>query len=243
VKLGILSDIHANIEAFTAVLDVLDHARVDRLVCAGDLVGYGPSPNECVELARERGIPSVLGNHDEYVLNGECAESRMQPDAKAALDWTVGELTTENRAWLASLPMAMDLADTRILHASHALRPPWRYVIDERTAVENFLFQSRVVAFSGHTHVPLYASHQHGQRPRLALLNSMFVPRNHRLLISVGSVGQPRDGDSRASCVVYDSKTLNLRVLRVPYDLRVTQRRIRDAGLPEELARRLASGR
>jgi len=242
VKLGIISDIHGNIEALDAVLELLDSEGVGRIVCAGDVVGYGPDPAACVERVRQHHIPCAQGNHDEAVAAGGHAE-RMLPEARQAVEWTYGELDAEHVSWLSGLPRTIELDDCIVVHASLIPTPRWAYIIDEESALLHFLFQEGPIVFNGHTHVPLIVQHRSGERPRLDLLRSTFIPRNRRLLVGVGAVGQPRDGDPRAACVIYDPAEHFIELRRVAYDSAPTRKKILQVGLPEPLAFRLAIGR
>lgn len=242
MKIGIIGDIHANLDALLAVLEALDSVSVDAILCTGDVVGYGACPRECIDIIRELEIPCAQGNHDEYTSQvGQ--DWLIQPDARIVIHWNQEVLPESSIEWLAALPRVVEFEGMEILHSSHVWWPEWPYVINDRTAVENFLFQASRLTFNGHSHVPLCVSHLPGKRPHLGLLRNMFLPRKQRLLIGVGSVGQPRDGDPRTACVVYDSQEDSIRILRVPYDIAAAQQRIRKAGLPEELGNRLAVGR
>lgn len=242
MKLAVISDIHANLEALQTVLRAIDDLGVDRIWCAGDVVGYGPDPGPCIDLLRERGIETVCGNHDEAVVRGE-PRDRMLPEALQVVQWTRTQLTPDQIDWLASLPPLRVLPWFELVHASLIPDPPWAYIIDEEGALYHFAYQDCPLVFNGHTHVPLAVLHRSGQRPRLSILQSMFLPRRHRCMIGVGSVGQPRDGDPRAAFVVYEPENCFLEVRRVAYDFARTQARILRKGLPELFARRLAIGR
>ena len=242
MKFAIISDIHANYEALRAVLEVIHGLRIEHIYCAGDIVGYGPDPGRCIDLVRECGIVCVQGNHDEAVAQGHPRE-QMLPEAESAVYWTHAQLDADQVQWLAGLPHRVETDFFQVVHASAAPNPPWLYVVDEESALLNFLFQDVPLVFNGHTHVPLQVRHASGRRPQLALLHSQLLPRRHRLLVGVGAVGQPRDGDPRAAFVVYDARSKFLQLRRVAYDFSRTQARILAAGLPEMLAKRLTIGR
>lgn len=241
MRIGIIGDIHANLEALSAVLEALDESSIDQMLCAGDVVGYGASPGECIELVREREIPTVKGNHDEYTCQIG-ADWHIHPHARTVILWNQQALDQGCLDWLESLPRIIRFEDVQVVHASHTLWPPWPYVMNPKTAVASFLFQSSRISFNAHSHVPVYVWHQSRKRPEVEMLRNMFLPRKHRVLIGVGSVGQPRDGDPRACCVIYDSAEKSVRIMRVPYDIERAQAKIREAGLPDELARRLEEG-
>jgi len=241
VRIGVIGDIHSNFTALKAVLQALDDVGVDTICCVGDVVGYGPHPNQCVELLRQRQIPCVKGNHDEYATQGR-REWLIRPEARVAIEWTQDVLTDDHKQWLRQLPRAIWLEDIELLHSSHALYPSWRYVFNEETAMENFLLQSAEVCFNAHTHLPLFAWHQPGSKPHISVLENMFLPRERSVLIGVGSVGQPRDGDPRSAAVIYNSKTKSVSLRRIAYDVSLTQADITKAKLPAFLATRLGRG-
>jgi len=242
VKLGIISDIHGNIEALDAVLGLLRSEGVDQILCTGDVVGYGPDPVACIERVVEEDIRSARGNHDEAVA-AEGPATRMLPEARRAVEWTKAQLTPAHRAWLRDLPSVLDFDGCLVVHASLIPVPRWAYVVDAESALLHFLFQDVPVVFNGHTHVPLLVQHRSGEAPRLDLLRSIFTPRNRRLLVGVGAVGQPRDGDPRAACVIYDESEHFIELRRVAYDNIRTQEKILRTELPEALALRLLVGR
>ncbi|MFW5803316.1 MAG: metallophosphoesterase family protein [Verrucomicrobiota bacterium] len=245
MRLAVLSDIHGNAQSLRAVLAMLDEQSVDRYVCSGDVVGYGPSPAECIDIIRERQIRCVMGNHDEYVTQQGAQDSwKIRDDAKESILWTQSVLSAESVNWLAALPMMIDAGPFQVVHASPLYWPRWRYITNPDKAAPAFLFQKSRIAFNGHTHLPILAAHRRGHPPVVTRLKSgRLPPSGEKFLIGVGAVGQPRDKDPRASVVLIDSETLDLRHLRVPYDFGETQRRIRQAGLPQTLADRLAEGR
>ena len=242
MRLAILGDIHGNLEALRAVLRELDSQDIDQILCTGDIVGYGASPGPCIDLIREREIPSVRGNHDAYATE-EGTDWRIQPNARTVILWTREQLTDDQRAWLAALPRVIRIETTEVVHSSHVWWPKWAYVLTHRRAIANFLFQSVRVSFNGHSHVPLCVAHQPDEFPSIELLNgSVSLDQGCRFLIGVGSVGQPRDRNPHACCAVYDSDAETVGMVRVPYEIKVAQKKITEAGLPKELARRLRKG-
>ncbi len=242
MKIGIISDIHANLAALQAVLEVLDREGCIKILCSGDIVGYGPQPRECLELVRERGILCVRGNHDDMMVSS-ARFKKLRDDVRNATQWTRTQLTDEQRRWLGSLPISLHYGGLELVHASHVLRPEWQYVIDHRSMAANFIFQSAPLAFNGHSHVPLLTLHKHGERPRMVELRDMQLPPHYRYMINVGSVGQPRDRNPMASFATYETRDRRVKPWRVRYDIDATQACIRAAGLPESLALRLAEGR
>jgi len=248
VKIAIVSDIHANLAALQAVLADIDAVAPDATLWhTGDVVGYNAEPNEVVELLRDRGAVGVMGNHDAAVL-GELEVRWFNPAAAAAVRWTATHLTHENASWLHALPKISEMGAATLVHAS-LLKPLEEYVISADGARENLLGLSTPVLFHGHTHVPAYWALRGGQSTSV-VIDGRAQPLLSPSLINVGSVGQPRDGDVRASWVLWDRSddgsaigalgTVQWR--RVAYDVARTQALVRAAGLPEFLAERLAAG-
>jgi predicted phosphodiesterase len=238
---GFIGDIHGNIDALECVLETLREHRVERIVCTGDIVGYGACPRECIDLVRAEGIPCVLGNHDRYTteIGGNWA---IRAAAKHVIRWTQTHLEKSYVEWLAALPMGLDFGSFTVCHASHAYFPSWPYVVNRREAIQHLLFQPRRLCFNGHCHAPLRISHRPGKQPTVDTLGNILLPRNQRLTIGVGSVGQPRDGDWRAAAVIYDEEREFIRLLRIRYPVEKARQRILGARFPSELADRLLVG-
>lgn len=244
MKIGILGDIHANLAALKAVLKELDAEGVDKIFSTGDVVGYGPFPEACIEILQEREVSTVMGNHDDYVTSFDNKRQRIHEDARMAIAWTQRVLPKECKEWLMSLPRMIEWEGIQFVHSSHVLKPKWRYVVNPLVAVENFMMQTSHLSFNGHTHIPILATHNHGCPARVNYLKSCRLPGPDCLkLVGVGSVGQPRDGDPRAATVVYDTKTFDLKLIRAQYDYKSTQKAILEVGLPPSLAERLELGR
>ena len=248
MKIAIVSDIHANLAALQAVLADIDAVAPGAAIWhTGDIVGYNAEPNEVVALLRKRGAAGVMGNHDAAVL-GELDVKWFNPAAAAAVKWTATHITPENATWLHALPKISEMGAATLVHAS-LLKPLEEYVIDAESARENLFALSTPVLFHGHTHVPAYWALRGGQATPV-VIDRYAQPLLSPSLINVGSVGQPRDGDVRASWVLWDRSddgsavgalgTVQWR--RVHYDIARTQSGVRAAGLPEFLAERLAAG-
>ncbi len=241
MRVAVVSDIHANLHALEAVLAEVEREAPDELWCLGDVVGYGPSPNECCELVRERASVVLCGNHDLAAI-GALDVSDFSGDAAAAARWTATELTGENRDWLASLqPFARrDGAD--LFHAS-ARDPVWEYVLSEQAALASLLATEAPLVLVGHSHVAL-ALALDGDRVEggLAPEGTEVELGAVRRLLNPGSVGQPRDGDARAAWLVVELPAGRGTFRRVTYPIAETQAAIRARGLPDALAARLAHG-
>ncbi|MFA5203757.1 MAG: metallophosphoesterase family protein [Lentisphaeria bacterium] len=242
MKYAILGDIHANIEALQAVLHKCRELGVDKYLCIGDLVGYNASPRECVELVRSMNMEVVLkGNHDEQATAGTRLAG-FNPQAAMAIEWTRQQLTDDQCGWLSALPMLKNLgAKMTVVHATLDMPEKWGYIFDPLTAAASLHYQFTQLCFFGHTHVPL-AFDKFGD-VKGGPFEEVRIQAGHKYMINCGSVGQPRDGDPRASFITYAPDENLVRLYRVEYDIASTQQRIRQAGLPERLWQRLALGR
>ncbi len=241
----IFSDIHGNLEALQRVLSDAAGRNVHRRICLGDLVGYGPFPNECIHLVKKMENCRVLaGNHDVAAL-WETSPYGMSSAAKEAILWTMDQLTEENRQYLASLPDRLDLADMTFVHANPYNPRGWRYVLDRKYALRSFAATSSRYLFIGHSHRPLLIIKKHLLAVNLQTVSGSMRLRigdNRRRIVNCGSVGQPRDRDPRACYLIFDSRKQMLEFYRVTYDIKKTSRAVRDAGLPSLLGRRLLKG-
>ncbi len=242
MRVLVLSDIHANLAALEQVLE--DAGQVDAVWCLGDVVGYGPDPNECIDLLRSiKPEHWLAGNHDWAAL-GKLDISDFNPMARVAALWTREQLTPENRAFLERRPTRERATDPRFTLAHGSPRHPvWEYILDLQTAAVNFAHFDTPYCLVGHTHVPVIF-----QQLNSRVGVSPFAPSQpiqlteERLIINPGSVGQPRDGDPRASYLILDTEALTVTLRRTPYPIEETQTRMRKAGLPARLISRLAYG-
>lgn len=238
----IISDIHANLPALEAVLSHAQDQGYDAVLCLGDVVGYGPYPNECTEWVRENAQVCLAGNHDWAVI-GKMDVEDFNPTAAQATLWTRRELKPENRAYLEERPSVIVEEGYTLTHGS--LRDPvWEYITDIWIAQQSFELLTTPLLFHGHTHIPVVFREREGGLPEILLPRGegTFVLDGSRFLINPGSVGQPRDGDPRASYLIYDDAKLAWEYFRVDYPIPQTQEAIRQAGLPESLAQRLSFG-
>jgi diadenosine tetraphosphatase ApaH/serine/threonine PP2A family protein phosphatase len=242
-RIAVVADIHANLAAFEAVIGAW--GEIDEVWCLGDLVGYGPDPNECV--ARLRGFPHVClpGNHDWAAL-GRIDTDDFNPAAKTAAEWTSAALSSETRAYLESLGETLVLEPFTLVHGS--LRSPiWEYLLDAAAARANFELLRTDYCLIGHSHVPLMFSTREDGRIDARLLSpeGPMDLSGARRFLNPGSVGQPRDGDPRASFGIIDLEDSQARfeLIRVEYPIEETQARMRAVNLPDPLVQRLALGR
>ncbi len=240
MKFAILGDIHANLEAFDAVMADAEAQGCTHHVCIGDVVGYNANPHECVARLQELNCPVVKGNHDEEA-SAETEIVGLNPLAQAALEWTRKALTDEDKTWLRNLRLVRQVRDFIIVHATLDTPTGWAYVMNKLDAMASFSYQFTQACFFGHTHTPrVYVK---GITVSLENTELIHIEPGRKYFINVGSVGQPRDGDWRSAYAVYDHDTQHIYIRRVPYDLATAQKKIRAAGLPEPLAERLALGK
>jgi diadenosine tetraphosphatase ApaH/serine/threonine PP2A family protein phosphatase len=241
---AIVADIHANLAAFMAVLtDIYKKEDIGEVWCLGDIIGYGPDPQQCIELLRRTKHICVAGNHDLAAI-GEIDTADFNPDASAAIQWTTKQLGTGDRVYIKSLPLVIEREDFTLVHGSPR-QPVWEYVLSISTAKENFAYFKSKFCLVCHTHVPgIFKLGKNGacsfsQFPT----KEKLVLGEERMIINPGAVGQPRDGDPRASYAIYDSKTKTMSLYRVPYDIAATQARMVEQRLPMRLVARLSQGR
>ena len=238
MKTAVISDIHANLEALSAVLDHADAGGCDAIVCLGDIVGYNADPVACIETMRDHPrTRCILGNHDAMAV-GRGPLRGIHPLAREAMAWTRLQLDENHRAWLAGLPLTIADADATYIHASLDDPTAWKYVHLAGAAALHMARQTTRVSFVGHSH-KIFAWSSDGSTPVLHETDDLDLSSAPAWLISVGSVGQPRDGDSRAGYAVYDAGADRVRHHRVDYDVETAKRKILDAGLPPQLADRL----
>lgn len=242
MRVLIISDIHAN---FTAFETVLKDAKGDwdYVWCLGDVVGYGPDPNECVEKLQELPHLCLAGNHDWAALNRLDIRT-FNPDARRAVDWTRDTLTDENTRWLEALPTTFVIGEYTLVHASPR-EPIWEYILDTNTAAMNFPHFETPYCLVGHTHQPVIyelPSDNHEPNTVKPAYRQQRQLNGRRQIINPGSVGQPRDADPRAAYAILDFDNNIWEYRRVDYDIAAVQNRMRVAHMPERLIARLEYG-
>ncbi len=243
MKLGIFGDVHGNLPALQAVYERLKKEKCNQLVCTGDIVGYGPQPAECIDFMIEKKIASVCGNHDECALLG-CKGAEMNEVARDVIEWTREVLEYKHFKWLSELPKKLTYpSGVEIVHASHVPTKKWFYIYDQESAELNFKYQKSEVSFNGHTHIPIIASHIEGFADRLRPLKSGVLCGGEQFMINVGSVGQPRDNNKKACCVTYDTKSKELEVIRISYDIKPVLEMMKELGFSSFLQNRLKKGK
>lgn len=238
--MAILGDIHANIDALEVVVADAKACGVTRFACVGDVVGYNAAPRECIDLLMSLDFVTVRGNHDHYCAFEENLEG-FHPLAAEVVHWTRGQIGPEQLEYLRRLPYVAQVETFTLVHSTLDTPEMWGYVFDKFEAEANFNYQTRALCFFGHTHVPL--AFEKTSDVTYGFYESVQVVLGRKYFVNVGSVGQPRDGDSRAAYVTYDMNTGLIEMRRLEYDVAQAQDRILRAGLPERLAQRLALGR
>ena len=242
--LAVLSDIHSNFEALTSVLNDLKTRGVSKIVCLGDTVGYASGVRSCVRTVRELGCPVLLGNHDEAACLPEPPED-LNETATAGIRYSSSRLSKSDKSWLQALPRTLCLDGLTFTHASLEDETDWPYILLPEDAHYHFLKQSTHLAFCGHTHEPMVWWQESTGSPCLQQTGEgvISLPSVGKVLINVGSVGQPRDGDPRACYLIYRPDRHTVEFRRVEYDIKRTRQKILRARLPSFTAQRLLFGK
>ncbi len=241
MRILVISDIHANLVALQTVL--ADAANsYDAVWCLGDLVGYGPNPNECIELVRSLpNLTCLTGNHDKAAI-GEIDIAAFNLDARLAIHWTQQTLTQKSREYLISRPERVIYDKYTLVHASPR-QPVWEYILDRHTARQNFAYFTTPYCVVGHTHIPIMYMESEGEtvecRPNY---DEILAFDSERLIINPGSVGQPRDSNPDSAYAFLETGNDHWEYRRAPYDIAETQRRMADFDLPARLISRLQKG-
>jgi predicted phosphodiesterase len=237
---GIFSDIHANLEALNAVLGLFDSKNVKRFFCAGDIVGYGPNPNECAEMLRILpGLSTCVGNHDSAVF-GLKELTRFNDNAKASLNLTIKVLTEDNRKYLSELPKSISAECVMLVHGSPR-DPLDEYILVRKQYEENMHHLTAVVTVVGHTHVPFIFGHN--STYLLKDTEPITLECDKKYIVNPGSVGQPRDGNNKAACIIMDTDSCSIQLYRLEYDIAFSQKKMRALKLPDVLIERLSWGK
>ncbi len=241
MPVAVISDIHSNLHALEAVLEAIDRSEADVIWCLGDIVGYGPRPDECCGIVQERAAVCLCGNHDLGV-RGDVDLDDFAPDAAAAALWTRGVLGERAAEFLGSLQPEGEAEGVQLFHASPR-DPVWEYILTDQAALAALEATSAPVVLVGHSHIPLAVTADRGE------LDGGHAPAGtdielgeHRWLLNPGSVGQPRDGDPRAAWLLLDLDAGRASFRRVDYAIAETQAEVREAGLPQILGDRLSAG-
>jgi predicted phosphodiesterase len=236
MKIAIISDIHGNLEALTAVLKYIKKSGIRTIHCLGDIVGYGPNPNECVELVIEHCKKVVIGNHDHAAL-GLTSTEYFNDFAKISTYWTSMNLSNDSKEYLSSLEFTHNCDKYLLVHSTPSEPEMWHYILSDMDAQHEFRHFKQKICFIGHSHFPIVFFKSGYSRDQKLKLH-----HNNKYIINAGSVGQPRDGNPKACFCVYNSKSEEIVYIRLDYDVNTTREKIVKAGLPVFLADRLLKG-
>ena len=242
MKVGLLGDIHANLEALNVCLKKLVEEGCDYVMATGDIVGYGPQPRECLDRIMDLEIHSVRGNHDEYVIE-QTPLLAINPHAKYVIEWTRMQLDKNHLYFLSKLPDVIDANDFTITHASNSRAPRWSYVLNEKSARTNFNRQNKRICFNGHTHIPMIFTEDPNGKIAVSDFKDLTLNHELRYLINVGSVGQPRDKNPQTMTVTFDTDTSELKIFRMNYDIHKVQKAMLQNKFPARLMARLEEGK
>jgi len=241
MRYAVISDVHANIDALREVLDDIARRKIEDILFLGDAVGYGPDPNECIELLAERCKISLAGNHDWGVI-GLTDITYFNAYARYALEWTKGVITERNKKILGSFSIKKELENEDILLVHSTPKEPeeWHYLLTLWDAEINFHYFGNKFCFLGHSHQP-FIIEEVPSGELISYKDAIRIKDSSRYIINTGSVGQPRDGDPRACFVTIDDENIEIR--RVPYDISSVQNKMAGVRLPDRLIERLSTGR
>jgi diadenosine tetraphosphatase ApaH/serine/threonine PP2A family protein phosphatase len=253
MKYAIISDIHGNLDALTTVIKHAKEKGADGFICLGDIIGYGAEPNECIAAIQDLECKyCVMGNHDLYA-SSEQVTMYFNQVARKAIEWTRNQLTDDNLAWVRSLPYIEHDEDFTVVHSSPHNYDDFNYIMSAREAFLAFSVLKNNLCFIGHSHTPLMVvegekcsdpDNPYGHKHPIfhSISGKVKLSRYGRVIINVGSVGQPRDHDKRASFCIYDNDKKELKLHRVSYDIESASKKILEAGLPPFLAERIKAG-
>ena len=245
MRYAIISDIHSNYEALAAVCEDIDKESVDQIICLGDIVGYGADPGRCIAEVKKRTAWVVAGNHDQAAI-GKLGMDYFNLNARKAAEWTAKNLSADEKKYLASLPLSRNSQTPDCgfvtVHSSPDSPELWRYVLSADEAEYQFERFPQQICLIGHSHQPMFWQLNKSGECAVAGREYLHFEPDKRYIINVGSVGQPRDGDSRSCYAICDSERKELVIRRLEYNIALAQRKIMKAGLPPRLAERLAFG-
>ncbi len=235
MAIAVISDIHGNLEALTKAIDYIKEQGIKDIYCLGDVVGYGPNPNECVEIIRQQCKVVLMGNHD-YAAIGLARIEYFNDFAKMATYWTMNQLTTDNKEFLRSLPFMYQTDRFIMVHSSPSNPEHWYYILSLNDALIEMQSFKQNLCFVGHSHVPVVFNQ------KATYKRDISIEPNQKYIVNVGSIGQPRDGDARLSFVIFDPDADKIQFVRLDYEVNKTYEKIIKSGLPSFLAERILKG-
>jgi predicted phosphodiesterase len=242
MRYGIFADIHSNLEAFEAVTEAYQREMIDAFFCVGDIVGYGANPSECVKCIKKIKACCIAGNHDWAAVE-KISMGKFNDDAKEAMRWTSTQLNENEKEFLKSLELVNREDDFIFVHGTLHCPEEFNYLIDFSQMVHTLALMDRPICFVGHSHVPRFFVEGEDGKVKEQHEFVVNLQVKNRYIVNVGSVGQPRDGNPKASYCIFDLEKRTIEIKRVAYDIKKAQDKILKAGLPVKLASRLALGR
>lgn len=242
MKFGIFSDIHSNYDAFLEVLKIYEKEKIDRFICAGDIIGYGAEPDECIEKLKELNVLCVMGNH-EYALKNEKYIQYFNDAAYLSIKWHSKNMSDNSKNYITNIPFHLKESIFEICHGSAFEPEEFHYLFLPEDYIKNFKYFESKVLIIGHTHVPDVFYFDETKKTFGQITGSEFIlEKDLKYIINVGSVGQPRDKDPRACFCIYDDSENVFKIKRIEYDIKKSAKKIIEANLPEVLAHRLEYG-
>lgn len=244
MKIAIISDIHSNMEAFTAFINIAKETGIEEIYSCGDIVGYGPNPEECVKLYTEHRIIGVKGNHDAAVVD-ESVLFGFNTYARSAIVFTKRILSKAGENFLKDLPFLIETEKFTIFHGFPSIRAPFRYILTEDDAMEAFMNVKTPISFYGHTHKPCICVLTQDNKFEVIYPEEKTkyeIKEGFKYLINVGSIGQPRDGNPKSIFAVYDDKLHEFEFMRYSYNIEEVYKKIIESNLPAYLGERLFLG-
>ncbi len=242
MRIAIISDIHSNLEALQKSIDIISDNMIDKIICLGDIVGYGANPKECLKSITEISSNILLGNHDQAATDVKYTES-FTLFAKVAAQWTNKILTENEKELLLSFPLLHESDGVTYVHASPNRPSEWNYISNYEDAVSNFPYFHKNICFVGHSHIPTIYMEDYNDYKLVRNSVNLKCQPDKKYIINVGSVGQPRDNDWRLSFGIFDDNTYEYENIRSEYEVQSAAKKIVDAGLPHYLANRILVGR
>ena len=241
MRYAIISDIHSNLEALEAVLAEITKKNVDKILCLGDIVGYGPNPNECIKLVRKNCDVIITGNHD-YACKEKSELIYFNRFAKQAIMWTLTVISEKNLDFISALQINTVVDGFNLVHANPFSPETWDYVLSIDEAIYSFSRFNGGICFIGHSHQPRIYIENSQQKYSCKEDNNVHINADSRYIINVGSVGQPRDNNPAAAAAIFDSELKTYELVRIGYNVEKTYQKMISSGLPEFLADRLLTG-
>ena len=244
MRFAFVSDIHANLEALEAVFKDIEGQDVDEVICLGDIVGYGANPNECADLVRQKCTYILLGNHDAAAVN-LLATHHFNSHAKIAIEWTSANLNNDVRSFLLSLPLVLTRETLTLVHSTPYEPNMWYYITSLEEAAFNFQYFDTQVCLVGHTHIPIMIVLDEKKEVYVHQASQINLHdiKESRILINVGSIGQPRDRNPDSCYAILDTILGDFFYRRVPYNIEKAQAKMKKIKMPEFLINRLIEGR